>query len=262
MVLSPSTVDANSRIAPGAREAVFTQLDDEGRAEQVARRLSDAIVLGVLAPGERLPSEAEMARRFGVALVTAREGLGIVREAGMVGTRRGRDGGSFVVFPRETEDSVLEARLRGISHVDLSDTIVYVTVIATGCGDRAARLSTSDDVTRLQSWLASADFSSAASARRAVGGFLLELAVLSQSARLVREQLRLQAECGSLLWLGLRDAALRGSTLSLVTDVIDAIRDRESSDARSRLTRLLEQGGQWVAAARIRVVAGGTIDGN
>ena len=30
-------------------------------------------------PGERLPSEAELARRFGVALITAREGLGILR---------------------------------------------------------------------------------------------------------------------------------------------------------------------------------------
>ena len=71
-----------------------------GRAEQVAQRLTDGIVLGVLDPGERLPSEPELARRFGVALITVREGLGILREAGLVETRRGREGGSFVVARR------------------------------------------------------------------------------------------------------------------------------------------------------------------
>ena len=71
-------------MGPGAREAVFAQLADAGRAEQVAQRLTDGIVLGVLDPGERLPSEPELARRFGVALITVREGLGILRVAGLV----------------------------------------------------------------------------------------------------------------------------------------------------------------------------------
>ncbi|WP_434616119.1 hypothetical protein [Arthrobacter sp. A5] len=43
--------------APGARSAVFAQLAGGGRAEQVAQPLTDAIILGVLAPA-RLPSEA------------------------------------------------------------------------------------------------------------------------------------------------------------------------------------------------------------
>src|SRR3954469_5986810 len=84
------------RSGPGAREAIFAQLAEAGRSEQVAQRLTDAIILGVLAAGERLPSEPELARRFGVALITVREGLGILRASGLVVTRRGREGGSFV----------------------------------------------------------------------------------------------------------------------------------------------------------------------
>src|SRR6185437_9323381 len=112
--VTTSTRDAagTTRAAPGARDAVFAQLADAGRAEQVARRLADAIVLGVLVPGERLPSEAELARRFGVALVTAREGLGILREAGLVETRRGRDGGSFVIESPAPHAALVRSRRR------------------------------------------------------------------------------------------------------------------------------------------------------
>ncbi|MFF9562631.1 FadR/GntR family transcriptional regulator [Leifsonia sp. NPDC014704] len=249
------------RAAPGARDAVFAQLDDAGRAEQVARRLTDAILLGVLEAGERLPSEAELARRFGVALVTAREGLGMLRQAGLVETRRGRDGGSFVVHRGEADDALLAARLRGLSQVELTDLAVYVTTIAAGCADRAAERSTPADDDRLGAWVAAADFSDAAEARRNAGGFLLELAVLSQSARLVREQLRLQAEFGPLLWLGMRDPALRAATESAAREVVEAVASREASTARARLSGLLDEVARWLLAAKARIERGGTIDG-
>jgi len=249
------------RAAPGARDAVFAQLDDAGRAEQVARRLTDAIVLGVLTAGERLPSEAELARRFGVALVTAREGLGMLRQAGLVETRRGRDGGSFVVHRGDVDDTLLAARLRGLSQVELSDLAVYVTTIAAGCADRAAERSTAADGDRLRAWVAAADFSGAAEARRNAGGFLLELAVLSQSARLVREQLRLQAEFGPLLWLGMRDPALRDSTAAAAQEVTGAVAARDAATARARVTSLLDEVARWLLAAKVRIERGGTIDG-
>ena len=127
-------------MGPGAREAVFAQLADAGRAEQVAQRLTDGIVLGVLHPGERLPSEPELARRFGVALITVREGLGILREAGLVETRRGRDGGSFVVEGDAEHRSLITSRIRAFAQVELSDMAVYFGAIfgAAKEGDTAA----------------------------------------------------------------------------------------------------------------------------
>ncbi len=255
------TTTATTRAAPGARDAVFAQLADAGRAEQVSRRLADAIVLGVLTPGERLPSEAELARRFGVALVTAREGLGMLREAGLVETRRGRDGGSFVVHPGDADETMLTARLRGLSQVELSDLAVYVTAIAAGCADRAAERSTAAEDARLQAWLAAADFSGPAQARRNAGGFLLELAVLSQSTRLVREQIRLQAEYGPLLWLGMRDAGLRESTAVSARAIAEAVAARDAIAARAEVSALLERVARWLLAARARIETGGTIDG-
>ncbi len=261
--VTTSTRDAarTTRPAPGARDAVFAQLSDAGRAEQVARRLADAIVLGVLIPGERLPSEADLAKRFRVALVTAREGLGMLREAGLVETRRGRDGGSFVVHPGDADATMLATRLRGLSQVELSDLTVYVTAIAAGCADRAAERSTPADDARLAAWLAAADFTEPAQARRSAGGFLLELAVLSQSTRLVREQIRLQAEFGPLLWLGMRDAALREATSAASGAIAAAVAGNDAERARREVTALLDRVARWLLSAKARIETGGTIDG-
>lgn len=239
-----------ARVSPGARDAVFAQLADVGRAEQVSRRIADAIVLGVLVSGERLPSEAELARRFGVALVTAREGLGMLREAGLVETRRGRDGGSFVVAPEGGEDALLAARLRGLSQVELADLGVYVTAIGAGCAERAAERATAADGVRLAAWLDAASFATPADARRNAGGFLLELAVLSQSARLVREQIRLQAEYGPLLWIGLHDAGPRECAVRAMRAVAAAVAERDRPAARDAVTDLVSSVTEWLLAAK------------
>ena len=55
--VTPST-PATSRSRP---------LQAEGAVEQIVRRLGEAIGAGVLAPGERLPSEVELAAQLGVA---------------------------------------------------------------------------------------------------------------------------------------------------------------------------------------------------
>ena len=245
---------------PGAREAVFAQLNDAGRAEQVAQRLTDAIILGVLAPGERLPSEPELARRFGVALITVREGLVNLRETGLVETRRGREGGSFVIAGDAPHNTLLRARLRGLTQVELSDIAVYFSVIVEGCATRAALRSSPRDAERLASWLQLADFGSAASARSNAGGFFLELAVLTQSARLVREQIRVQAEFGPLLFLGMGDPVLRGSLAVGFRAVPAALEAGDGSEARHLVGDQVRALSEWLLAAKARVERGGQLD--
>ena len=71
-----------------ARSAIFAPLSDVGRAGQVEERLTQAIRSGVLAEGERLPSEPELAAMLGVAVVTVREALVGLRAQGLVTTSR------------------------------------------------------------------------------------------------------------------------------------------------------------------------------
>jgi DNA-binding FadR family transcriptional regulator len=67
--------------------------------EITVSRLVQAIKLGLVAIGERLPAERELAERLQVSRVTLREAIGALREAGYLESRRGRSGGTFVVSP-------------------------------------------------------------------------------------------------------------------------------------------------------------------
>lgn len=249
-----------SRVGPGAREAVFAQLADAGRAEQVAQRLTDGIILGVLGAGERLPSEPDLARRFGVALITVREGLGILREAGLVETRRGRDGGSFVVADDADHRSLITTRLRGLAMVELSDMSVYFGAILAGVAERASERASAADAERLAAWLDAADFGTAASARTNQGGFFLELAVLSQSARLVREQIRLQAEFGPLLLLGLDDEQARTDVAAHDHAIMRAVAGNRPAQAREAAGDLVRGLSEHLLAAKARIERGGGLD--
>ncbi|MET0726297.1 MAG: GntR family transcriptional regulator [Leifsonia sp.] len=237
------------RVGSAAREAIFAQLADAGRSEQVAQRLTDAIILGVLAPGERLPSEPDLARRFGVALITVREGLGILRDAGLVETRRGREGGSFVTGDAG-HGGLLDARLHALTQVELSDMAVYFATILAGCAERAAVRATDAEGDLLLERVTGLEHESAAAARFDIGGFFLELAVLSQSARLVREQIRVQAEFGPLLLLALDDDDIRAHAASAIVAIADAIRSHDAAIARDRVTEEIESLASGLLAAK------------
>lgn len=66
---------------------------------QVADELRAQIIGGVLAAGEKLPSEPELGRMFGVSRGTVREALRALASQHLIDTVRGVQGGSFVASP-------------------------------------------------------------------------------------------------------------------------------------------------------------------
>ncbi|WP_230688840.1 FadR/GntR family transcriptional regulator [Micromonospora sp. WMMD558] len=64
--------------------------------EITVARLVQAIKLGMVRVGERLPAERELAERLQVSRVTLREAIAALRDAGYLESRRGRTGGTFV----------------------------------------------------------------------------------------------------------------------------------------------------------------------
>lgn len=64
--------------------------------EQLAERLVTAVALGLYVPGQRLPSERELAEMVGVSRTGVREAVHILADAGYVEIRRGRQGGAYI----------------------------------------------------------------------------------------------------------------------------------------------------------------------
>ncbi|MDQ0893970.1 FadR/GntR family transcriptional regulator [Agromyces ramosus] len=246
--------------ADAARAVVFSPLEGAGRAELVEQRITDAIVAGVLRDGERLPSESDLARSLGVAVVTAREALLSLRDKGLVLTRRGRDGGSFVTHDREASMRMVDERLRAQSRIELRDLSLHYAAIAGMAAEVAADRASDDDLTSLAEIDARADLATPGGARRAVGRFQLEIAAVSQSPRLVHEELRLQAESGPLLWLCLREQAYRDRSRQARLEVIEAIRVVAPERARQITTDHIASATEWLIDEKVRLESGAPAD--
>lgn len=221
------------RLSSSARAAVFAPLDPAGRAESVARRLADAMALGLLHDGEQLPSETELAERFGVAVVTVREALTSLREDGLLLTRRGRGGGSFVQAPSDPATLVLTARVRQLGLPQLVDLADHYAAITGAAAALAARRAGPDDVTRLDE-LATllADPADPGQVRRAEGQFHLELAAAAQSPRLTRAEIELQAQVAPVFWLAHTTASVRRQAGVRHGEIAAAVRAGDIARAR------------------------------
>jgi GntR family transcriptional repressor for pyruvate dehydrogenase complex len=211
---------------------VFTPLDASGRADEVARRLAQAIGLGLLHDGERLPTESELAEQFGVSLVTLRGALATVRSMGLVETRRGRGGGSFIRVPGDSDPAHLEGLLGLLSLHEIRDTGVHRAAIAGAAAGLAATRALPADVSSLQEVADRlAGTSTLTERRRADARLHVEISAAAQSPRLVREEMELWSEIGDLVWLPVGDAAMTAIAREHA-ELIDAIRQRQSGRAR------------------------------
>jgi DNA-binding FadR family transcriptional regulator len=80
-------------------------------------RVADSIRLRILTrdlkPGDRLPSENDLAREEGVGRTTAREALRLLASVGLIETKRGARGGAFVTHP--SVDELYEIMITALS---------------------------------------------------------------------------------------------------------------------------------------------------
>lgn len=220
----------------GPRSAVFAPLESQSRTELVTHRLADAITLGLLTDAEQLPSETDLATGFGVSTVTVREALTALRQRGLIETRRGRGGGSFVRSPDPAADTSVGAmndRLRDLGPGLLRDIGDHYAAIAGAAAHLAAERADPGDVSRLEA--ATATLAAAATPgerRRADGQFQVEVAAAAQSARLTRAEIALQTEVGALFWLVLADDVTHAHAVTRCHALTAAVAAGEGGEAR------------------------------
>ncbi len=117
-------------------------------SEQVADQLRDLIGSGRLQPGDRLPSERELAERFGVGRPAVREALRELKAQGLVSAGRGPKGTVITEMPGSDISAPLAGLLgKGAERLlDLMELRIAVEVQAAGL---AARRATLEDLRRL-----------------------------------------------------------------------------------------------------------------
>lgn len=233
-----------------ARTLVFAPLAPEGAVERIVRRLGEAIGSGVLSPGERLPAEPRLAAQFGVAPMTLRQALGVLRQAGFVETRRGRNGGSFVCAdpPGALEQPATEVNRHQLR--DLTDWRRAVSGEAAALAAARASPSQVRLVRRLAAIveLAVADFPAF---RLADARFHLAIAEVSASARLVAAETQVQMELGDILRLTQGPALARRASQAGHQPLVAAIAAGDPAAARDSMQAHAEATHDWVIGLRL-----------
>ncbi|WP_171059332.1 FadR/GntR family transcriptional regulator [Arthrobacter crystallopoietes] len=219
--------------------AVFSPIKSGGLVDEVSRRIELAVETGLLASGQRLPNEAELAAALGVSAVTTREALSHLRARGVIRTTRGRSGGSFIADNSlPSRDRALE-RLREFSRVQLADLGLHYRAIAVACAGVAARRSDAADMESLRSYIRPENDDDPLAWRLADSEFLLEVAAIARSARLARELLRIQAEYGPVTLLPFADGDFREQSAKLRERLAEAIEIHDDKQAEQRTKDLV-----------------------
>ena len=97
--MSPRSETRQEPLGASLADAVYRPLRVGNALEDAVARLMQTIRLGVVAPGEALPAERELAQRFSISRDTVREAIKELSDAGYLESRRGRYGGTFVCDP-------------------------------------------------------------------------------------------------------------------------------------------------------------------
>jgi GntR family transcriptional repressor for pyruvate dehydrogenase complex len=247
--------------------SLISPLAAAGRAEEVVQRVSQAIQLGLFVDGEQLPPEAEFAAQLGVSAMTLREALATLRQQGLVETRRGRTGGTFVRRPASPPVAVLRERLRDMTTSALRDLVDEQFAVSGAAAKLAGARASGADVRRLYTLVRQLSAASSLGSRiRADSRFHIQVALASQSERLTRLEVGLQTQLGELLWL---PPQTTGPTAAAVTGLLDhvevsaehaaiadAIAAEDGDTARMLAERHVERNLRRLTALRLAMAQG------
>jgi DNA-binding FadR family transcriptional regulator len=165
-------------------KSVYSPVPVRNAFEVTVERLAQSIRLGVLVGGERLPPERELAETLGVSRVTLREAIGALRAAGLIESRRGRGGGTFVVSPRPSRPRA--GGRRRPAAADLEDMLDLRRIVEPGAAALAAtRTLTAADRATLQRFLHESTACSASRRRLADSRLHMAIAAAGESPSVV-----------------------------------------------------------------------------
>jgi GntR family transcriptional regulator, transcriptional repressor for pyruvate dehydrogenase complex len=104
---------------------LLTPITQRTAGERIAERIVTAVALGEFVPGQRLPTERELATMLEVSRATVREALQRLQASGYVITKRGRGGGTFVRTDQGPDADDMIARTLVPAWADLTELLDF-----------------------------------------------------------------------------------------------------------------------------------------
>lgn len=184
--------------SPGTESEAFarsllllTPIPGGNSYEETVERLLQTVRLGLMKPGDRFPSERELAVMLEVSRDTVRDATSSLADAGFLDIRRGRYGGTFVSeTPRDSAAGEALSRTPPLAMTssEIRDLLVFREVLEVGAARVAATLELSSDM-RDALWRAHTQSSTAPPEefRRLDSRLHLLVAQISGSRRLISE---------------------------------------------------------------------------
>jgi GntR family transcriptional repressor for pyruvate dehydrogenase complex len=180
-----------------ALAGVFEPVRPATTFEETVERLGTAIRIGLLHPGDRLPSERELADQLGISRSTLRQALTTLVQSGHLVSARGRSGGTFVAERpplAEADGQTLGDEARAV--------LDHRVAIEMGATVLAVERAGEEDLDRLGVLVGQmAEASRFEAYRRADIRFHIDIAEAAQSPRLLRAMTEVQGQMSDLIAL-------------------------------------------------------------
>src|SRR5919197_882521 len=165
------------------RPATNARLLRLGAVDELMARIAVSVQLRLMEPGERLPPVADIAATFGVSTITVRRALTGLAARGIVVSRRGRGGGTFVADEPDTSQ-IQEFSAYRVDSGEAHELLDQRRVLECGSAYLAAERARPEDLDRLERLVEGMQRATTWAEFRALDPkFHWELAVIAGSSR-------------------------------------------------------------------------------
>jgi GntR family transcriptional repressor for pyruvate dehydrogenase complex len=217
----------------------FEQIRMEPAYRKVAAALMERILDRTLREGERLPSETELARQFGVNRSTVREAVRELESNGLVARRRGS---KLLVVTRPEADHVADGVSRALMLHDVTYLDVWeaLTILEPPIAENAARKRSEADLERVigaAGNFATDNADAARAAFHAAEFFRIVGAATHNRILMIAQEPLLQLLDASLQRMLDKVPQSRARITAAERRICDAIRDQDVDTARGWMTR-------------------------
>ena len=135
---------------PDSAVQLFRTIRVSRASQEIVQQIKAHIFDGKLEPGNRLPSEKELAEQFGLSRITVRDALRVLESQGLISIKVGAGGGAFVADPSAQYSSELVTDLLRLQHASSQELVEARIVIETAIVTFAAERATAEDLAAMQ----------------------------------------------------------------------------------------------------------------